>query len=156
MMVYNLTINLWHTQVLLTISMFQGRSFDKEIPHHLIGDNNSSKIFLESGSLKKTTSRVFRNDSCICLYVGLSPCPVTVTTRNITFLVGDPYKPSLFHCHWRGDNPTYMLEIESLGNDSSGMKFSRKRGLWQGWRGSQEASFTWSCGSLGKIYPPGN
>ena len=25
---------------------------------------------------------------------GLSPRPVTVTTRIITFLVGDPYKPS--------------------------------------------------------------
>ena len=28
------------------------------------------------------------------LYVGLSPFPVTVTTRIITFLVGNPYKPS--------------------------------------------------------------
>ena len=28
------------------------------------------------------------------LYVGLSPLPVRVTTRIITFLVGDPYKPS--------------------------------------------------------------
>ncbi len=27
-------------------------------------------------------------------YLGLSPFPVTVTTRIITFLVGDPYKPS--------------------------------------------------------------
>ena len=28
------------------------------------------------------------------LQLGLSPCPVTVTTRTIIFLVGDPYKPS--------------------------------------------------------------
>ncbi len=28
------------------------------------------------------------------IYFGLSPCPVTVTTRTITFLVGNPYKPS--------------------------------------------------------------
>ena len=28
------------------------------------------------------------------LYVGLSPLPVRVTTRIITFLVGNPYKPS--------------------------------------------------------------
>ena len=28
------------------------------------------------------------------LFIGLSPLPVTVTTRIITFLVGDPYKPS--------------------------------------------------------------
>ena len=28
------------------------------------------------------------------IYVGLSPLPVRVTTRIITFLVGNPYKPS--------------------------------------------------------------
>ena len=28
------------------------------------------------------------------IYLGLSPCPVTVTTTIIIFLVGDPYKPS--------------------------------------------------------------
>ena len=33
------------------------------------------------------------NAEC-CLYIGLSPCPVTVTTRIIPFLVGNPYKPS--------------------------------------------------------------
>ena len=35
--------------------------------------------------------------------VGLSPLPVTVTTRIITFLVGDSYKPSF--ATRRGDNP---------------------------------------------------
>ncbi len=38
---------------------------------------------------------------------GLSPLPVTVTTRIITFLVGDPYKPSFATVTGRGDNPTY-------------------------------------------------
>ena len=28
------------------------------------------------------------------IYIGCGPLPVTVTTRIITFLVGDPYKPS--------------------------------------------------------------
>ena len=37
--------------------------------------------------------------------VGLSPLPVTVTTRIITFLVGDPYKPSFATVTGRGDNP---------------------------------------------------
>ena len=30
-----------------------------------------------------------------------------VTTRNITFLVGDPYEPSFATVTGRGDNPTY-------------------------------------------------
>ena len=42
------------------------------------------------------------------LYVGLSPLPVTVTTRIITFLVGDPYKPSFATVTGRGDNPSCM------------------------------------------------
>ena len=39
------------------------------------------------------------------VYVGLSPLPVTVTTRIITFLVQDPYKPSFATATGRGDNP---------------------------------------------------
>ena len=41
------------------------------------------------------------------LYIGLYPLPVTVTTRIITFLVGDPYKPSFATVTGRGDNPSY-------------------------------------------------
>ena len=44
------------------------------------------------------------------LYIGLSPLPVTVTTtRIITFLVGDPYKPSFATVTGRGDNPNYII-----------------------------------------------
>ena len=43
------------------------------------------------------------------LYIGLSPLPVTVTTRIITFLVGDPYKPSFATVTGRGDNPIYIV-----------------------------------------------
>ena len=39
------------------------------------------------------------------VYIVLSPLPVTVTTRIITFLVGDPYKPSFATVTGRGDNP---------------------------------------------------
>ena len=39
--------------------------------------------------------------------LGLSPLPVTVTTRVITFLVGDPYKPSFATVTGSGDNPMY-------------------------------------------------
>ena len=41
------------------------------------------------------------------VYFGLSPLPVRVTTRIITFLVGDPYKPSFATVTGRGDNPMY-------------------------------------------------
>ena len=41
-------------------------------------------------------------------YLGLSPLPVTVTTKIITFLVGDPYKPSFATVPGRGDNPNHI------------------------------------------------
>ena len=44
----------------------------------------------------------------LTVYLGLSPCPVTATTRIIRFLVGDPYKPSFPTVPWKGDNPTYI------------------------------------------------
>ena len=37
----------------------------------------------------------------------LSPFPVTVTTRIIPFLVGNPYKPSFATVTGKGDNPSY-------------------------------------------------
>ena len=42
-------------------------------------------------------------------YFGLPPHPVTVTTRIITFLVGDPYKPSFATVTGRGDKPRDTL-----------------------------------------------
>ena len=42
------------------------------------------------------------------LYLGLSPLPVTVTTRIVMFLVGDPYKPCFATVTGRGDNPNYI------------------------------------------------
>ena len=41
------------------------------------------------------------------IYFGLPPCPETVTTRIIIFLVGDPYEPSFATVTGRGDNPIY-------------------------------------------------
>ena len=38
------------------------------------------------------------------------PLPVTVTTKIITFLVGDPYKPSFATVTGRGDNPRYISD----------------------------------------------
>ena len=40
------------------------------------------------------------------VFLGLSPCPVTVTTRIIRFLVGDPYyKTFICDCYWEGEQP---------------------------------------------------
>ena len=44
----------------------------------------------------------------LTVYLGLSPCPVTATTRIIRFLVGDTYKPSFPTVPWKGVNSTYI------------------------------------------------
>ena len=49
----------------------------------------------------------------ISVYVGCGPLPVTVTTRIITFLVGDPYKPSFTNVTGRGPHPMYMCMFPS-------------------------------------------
>ena len=43
----------------------------------------------------------------IYIYIGCGPLTVTVTTRILTFLVGDPYKPSFTTVTVRGPHPTY-------------------------------------------------
>ena len=48
------------------------------------------------------------------LSIGLSPLPVTVTTRIITCLVGDPHKPSFATATGRGDNPIYLLQVRIM------------------------------------------
>ena len=48
------------------------------------------------------------------LYFGLSPCPVTVTTRIIPFLVGNPYKPSFVSCAGRGTTLAILHKVQEL------------------------------------------
>ena len=48
---------------------------------------------------------------CIYIYIGCGPLTVTVTTRIITFLVGDPYKPSFPTVNVRGPYPIYNIYI---------------------------------------------
>ncbi len=45
------------------------------------------------------------------VYFGLSPIPVTVSTRIVIFLVTDPYKPSFATITGRGDNPIYAVIV---------------------------------------------
>ena len=45
------------------------------------------------------------------VYIELSPCPVTVTTRVIVFLIGDPYKPSFATVTWRGGIKVTVLLV---------------------------------------------
>ena len=51
------------------------------------------------------------NIDAYIIYFGLSPLPVRVTTRIITFLVGDPYKPS-FPLLLGGGTTQNILHIE--------------------------------------------
>ena len=44
----------------------------------------------------------------VYIYIGCGPHPVTVTTRIITFLVGNPYKPSFVTVTGRGPHPIYI------------------------------------------------
>ena len=47
----------------------------------------------------------------IYIYIGCGPLPVTVTTGTITFLVGDPYKPSFATVTGWGVDPIYSIYI---------------------------------------------
>ena len=46
------------------------------------------------------------------IYFGTTPHPVTVTTRIITFLIGNPYKPSFATVTGWGVDPRYTLQDE--------------------------------------------
>ena len=48
------------------------------------------------------------------IYVRSTPHPVTVTTRIITFLVGNPYKPSFVTVTGWGVDPKYMVVLNSF------------------------------------------
>lgn len=44
----------------------------------------------------------------------MQPLPATVTARIVTFLVGDPYESSFFHCQWEEVRmPNYPHEMDS-------------------------------------------
>ena len=45
--------------------------------------------------------------------LGLSPLPVRVTTRIITFLVGNPYKLH-FHYYWEGGQPNISQVFDQI------------------------------------------
>ncbi len=47
------------------------------------------------------------------LYIGLSPLPVRVTTRIVTFLVGNPNLNLHFHYYWEGGQPHLYIEYIS-------------------------------------------
>ena len=60
-----------------------------------------------------------KNTKDIYIYIGCCPLPVTVTTRIITFLIGNPYKPSFATVTGRGHHPTYTHQnLTSKGNYS--------------------------------------
>ena len=54
-----------------------------------------------------------RRVQMIWLFIGCGPLTVTVTTRIIPFLVGNPYKPSFPTVTVRGPHPNYSLILAS-------------------------------------------
>ena len=54
------------------------------------------------------------------IYVRSTPHPVTVTTRIITFLVGNPYKPSFATVTGWGVDPIFTVFTRKNGGDIDG------------------------------------
>ena len=103
------------------------RSPDKSVPHSLHQQNKTGKKegqtrnpwqkaptkdqgWVISHQQKNTvmilpTQTILKGNPSKIQYIGLSPLPLPVTTRIITFLVGNPYKPSFPLLLGRGDNP---------------------------------------------------
>ena len=56
------------------------------------------------------------------VYLGCPPHRMPVTTRIITFLVGDPYKPSFTTVTVRGPHPRYTyLYIPSVNKENNNL-----------------------------------
>ena len=63
-----------------------------------------------------------------------SPFPVIVTTRIISCLVGNPYKPSFATITGKGDNPRYtQVNLEAVCVQSSGLRLLYKYGPGPVW-----------------------
>ena len=71
-----------------------------------IKDLCSSKCPVESHGTN-SDERYFFYPTHFFIYIRSTPHPVTVTTRIITFLVGNPYKPSFATVTGWGVDPTY-------------------------------------------------
>ncbi len=110
-----------------------------------------SLLFLSLGySDKLAPTRSWIHQVLICLpYVGLSPFPVIVTTRIISCLVGDSYKPSFATITGKGDNPRQsdlagiilasLAEVEfpkeaARFQGAGGRKVSRSYFCWANWQ----------------------
>ena len=63
-------------------------------------------FFGGSGRGSKFIKRILKKQTCYIL--GLPPHPLTVTTRIITFLVGNPYKPSFVTVAGWGVDRSYI------------------------------------------------
>ncbi len=82
-----------------------------------------AKLLLDArASVTRQGKHIFFQRFGSFAYFGLSPLPVTVTTRIITFWVGDPgdpYKPSFATVTGRGDNPTYCIRLQTYANTNT-------------------------------------
>ena len=59
--------------------------------------------------ISSLSSHLFLGGGFLAIPWVVPPPRIPVTTRIITFLVGDPYKPSFATVSGRGDNPSYTI-----------------------------------------------
>ena len=87
-----------------------------------------------------------RKHSCFSLhvYIGYGPFPVTVTTRIITFLVGNPYKPLFATITGKGPHPMY---IRTAAADTP------LSGRWPESPTSRRHSAPWNVRNVGWRFP---
>ncbi len=96
---WHLSKPLGHRQAMYTqthphwVNLFR---FDHHRPKLLKHEDSRTKIIQKKHVLY------------IYIYLGRCPLPVTVTTRIITFLIGNPYKPSFATVTGRGPHPIYI------------------------------------------------
>ncbi len=99
-------------------------------------------LFIIHSSSKACEGRNKENHRQISLCAGLSPLPVRVTTRTITFLVGNPYINLHFHYYWEGRQP----KLCAWDRHQFSWTFGKKTNCERGCHGC-ERWIPWRCGA---------
>ena len=88
-----------------------GLAINAVFTYECIGLKGAGCEGMSSKYIDETMSKPILPPIHIYIYIGLSPLPVTVTTRMIPYLVGNPYKPLFVTVTGQGDNPIYIYII---------------------------------------------
>ena len=87
----------------------QGPSFPPSLRLFFFGQHPDWKVLVCKYALRNPAITSWYGK-----YLGLSPFPVIVTTRIITFLVGNPNLNLHFHYYWEGGQPNkYPITMEN-------------------------------------------